>query len=157
MTSTTDTQDRRSGLRFGTRSMFVTIAVLGVLFAGYGWLNRRFFEPRRQSDAVEMRLESLASRRPNDMSPRQWESAVAWTLNLHGNSLIMFQAGGEQIRRLDQRLANKLAGEVNMDTIHWIWDEYAEICSGGARYQRFRAQMDDEIGRGGGNWGLNVP
>ena len=137
--------------------MFAAITVLAVLFAGYGWLNRRFFEPRRQSDAIERRLESLGRRRPNDMSPRQWESAVAWTLNLHGNSLIMFQADGEQIRRLDQRLAKKLAGEVNMDTIHWIWDEYAEICSGGASYQRFRAQMEDEIAQGGGNWGLNVP
>ena len=143
--------------RFGIRSMFVAIPVLAVLFAGYGWLDWRIGEPRRRSAAVQRQLESLVSRRPNNMSPRQWESAVAWTLNLHGNSLMLYQAKGTKIRNFDERLAKKLAGEVNMDTIHWIWDEYADICPGGANYQRFRSQMDDEIAQGGGDWGLNVP
>jgi hypothetical protein len=142
---------------FGLRSLFATITLLAFFFAGYGYLERAIFESRRQSDAIERRIRTLVVRRPSDMSPPEWECAVAWTLNLHGNSLIMFQAEGERIRKFDERLAKKLAGDVNLDTIHWIWDEYAEICPGGASYQRFRARMDDEISRGGGNWGLNVP
>jgi hypothetical protein len=157
MTRTGGNSNGRYRFRFGLRSLFATITLLALYFAGYGYLERAIFQPRRQSDAIERRIRSLANRRPNDMSPRQWESAVAWTVNLHVNSLIMFQADGEQIRKLDRRLVKKLAGDVNLDTIHWIWDEYAEICSGGASYQRFRAQMEDEITRGGANWGLNVP
>ena len=144
------------GLRFRLRSVFVILGVLAVLFAGYGWFHRKFVEPRRHSDAIERHIESLAARRPKDVSPRQWESAVAWTLNLHGNSLLMFQADGPNIRNFEKRLADKLSGDVNLETIHWIWDEYAKICSGGRQYQRFRAQMVDEIQSGGGNWGLKV-
>ena len=157
MTSNDGSSNGRHGFRFGIGSLFVAITVLAVLFAGYGWLDRRILEPRRRSESVHRRLESLARRRPNDLSPRQWESAVAWTLNLHGNSLVRFQADGTKLRNFDERLAKKLAGEVNLDTIHWIWDEYAEICSGGANYQRFRSRMDEEIGSGGADWGLNVP
>lgn len=139
------------------RSLFIILGVLAVLFAGYGWFYRKFEEPLRHSDAVKRHLESLVNRRPHDMSPRQWESAVAWTLNLHGNSLIMFQADGPTISKFEQRLAERLNGDVNMETIHWIWDEYAKICPGGESYQRFRSQMIDEIESGGGNWLMNVP
>lgn len=152
MTSNDDISKGHHGFRFGIRSMFVAITLLAVFFASYGWFDRRILEPRRQSEAVQRHIESLAGRCPRDMSPRQWANAVGWTLNLHGNSLIMFQADGTKIRKFDERLAKKLAGEVNMDTIHWIWDEYAEICPGGANYQRFRSQMDDEIEHGGGDW-----
>lgn len=147
----------RHGFRFGMRSLFVTLGILAVLLAGYGSYHRRYVEPRRYANAVERRLESLVTRRPPNMSPRQWESAVAWTLNLHGNSLMPFQAKGAAISSFDERLAKKLAGPVDMSTIHWIWDEYAGICRGGANYQRFRAMMLEEIESGGGDWGMNVP
>lgn len=152
----TETPPQR-GLRFGTRSLFVLITVIAIPLAGYAWLDRRFGEPRRQAQAVERRLESLAMRRPSSMSRRQWESAVAWTLNLHGNSLIMFQADASEIRTFDQKLAKRLSGNVDLETIHWIWDEYAKACPGGANYQKFRSHMDYEIKSGGGNWGMHVP
>jgi hypothetical protein len=97
-----DGAQQSPGIRFGTRSLFLGLFVLAVLFAAYGWLYRRIIEPRRHSDSVERRIESLALRRPPEMSPRQWESAVAWTRNLHGNSLLMFQADGPTIREFDQ-------------------------------------------------------
>jgi hypothetical protein len=146
-----------SNVQFGICSLFVLLAVLGVMFAAYGWVHRRIVEPQQACEAVHKRLISLAGRRPKDMTPRQWESAVAWTSNLHGNSLMFAQADGPTIRRFDQQLAKKLAGEVNMETIHWIWDEYAEICRGGANYQRFRPEMLNEIEQGGGNWGMKIP
>jgi hypothetical protein len=141
--------------RFGIRSLFVTLGVLAVLFASYGWFHRRILKPHQESATVQKHLESLVTRRPKEMSRRQWESAVAWTLNLHHNSLIMFQADGP--RFTDSNGVLKLAGDVDMATVHWIWDEYAAICSGGANYQRFRAQMVGEIESGGRDWGRNVP
>jgi hypothetical protein len=146
----------RHDFQFGMRSLFAVIGILAVLLAGYGWFHRRYVEPRHHAAAIERRLQSLVDSRPHDMSPRQWESAVAWTLNLHANSLISFQADGPAIANFDQRLAKKLAEPVDMHTIHWIWDEYDEICRGGANYQRFRAVMLEEIESGGGNWGMSV-
>jgi hypothetical protein len=67
------------------------------------------------------------------------------------------QADGPTIRRFEGQLAKKLAGDVNMETIHWIWNEYAEICPGGANYQRFKTVMMEEIEQGGANWGMNIP
>lgn len=148
--------EARAGFRFGLRWLFVVVALFAVVFAGYAWLDRRIMEPSRQTAAIENLLESLAARRPSDMAPRQWESAVAWTLNLHGNSLIRFQAEGKEIAAFQQRLAGKLAGPVDMATIHWIWDEYANVCAGGEKYQRFRPMMIEEIEAGGANWSMNV-
>ena len=147
---------RRLWHQFYLWHLFVLTVVVAILAAFFGWVLRQEASGRH-ARAVQKRIESLAARRPSDMTPSEWESAVAWTLNLHGNSLLRFQAEPATIRWFEQRLAQKLRGDVNMSTIHWIWDEYAEICSGGAHYQRFRRQMEDEIERGGGGWGLNIP
>lgn len=144
-------------LRFGLRTLFVAIFVLAVLFAVFGWFHRQVFEPHRHDNAIGKHLRSLAWRRPPEMSPRQWESAVAWTLNLHGNSMLHFEANNATMRDFNERLEQKLSGHIDMKTIEWIWDEYAELCPGGANYQRFRPQMLEEIEAGGGNWSLNVP
>ena len=45
---------------------------------------------------------------------------------------------------------------IDMKTIHWIWDSYADLGHGGKRYQRFRQQMINEIEKGGGNHGFAV-
>lgn len=153
----TETNRTPRRIQFGIRALFVVLTVLAILLAGYGWLYRKHIEPRQHTAAIEQHLKSLALRRPQELTPRQWESAVAWTGNLHANSLLRFQADGPAIRHLEQRLAKKLAGDVNLDTIHWIWDEYAKACPGGAAYQRFRPQMMEEIEAGGGNWGLTIP
>jgi hypothetical protein len=148
--------EARAGFRFGLRWLFVLVALFAVIFGCYAWLERRVLQPSRQTAAIEKLLESLAARRPSGMAPRQWESAVAWTLNLHGNSLIRFQAEGHEIAAFQQRLASKLAGPVDMATIDWIWDEYAQVCPGGENYQRFRPMMIEEIEAGGADWSMNV-
>jgi hypothetical protein len=94
------------------------------------------------------------------MTRGQWGSAVAWTLNLHGNSLLRFEADRSAITAFEKRLKGKLAGRVDMQTIDWIWNEYANLCPHGASYQRFKPQMLEEINEVGPNddvWGMNVP
>lgn len=90
------------------------------------------------------------------MAPAEWESAVAWTINLHGNSLLFVQADASTIRTFREALESRTKESVDMETINWIWDSYADLCHGGKRYQRFRKQMNDEIASGGGNWCLDV-
>jgi len=157
----TATSDRSNhSIRFGTRSLLATVAVLAMLFSAYGWFHRKIVAPRRHSDAVQQLIESLVNRRPPEITRGQWGSAVAWTLNLHGNSLLMFEADGPTIEAFEQRLEDQLTGNVDMDTIHWVWNEYANICPHGASYQRFKVQMQAEIDNVGPNtdsWGMNVP
>lgn len=149
--------DERPAVQFSFRGLALALVILGVCFAAIGWFYRGFVRPSQHTRAIERHIHSLAMRRPADMSPLQWESAVAWTLNLHANSLMRFQADANAIGRLEQDLARRLDDDVDMETIHWIWDQYAAVCRGGESYQRFRPQMLEEIERGGGNWGLDVP
>jgi len=127
-------------------------AVAGVLLitcAGL-WF-RRIQEPYRETQKLHELIQSLANRRPDQLTQRQWQTAVDWTNNLNGNSLVWEFKDGPAIRTLRQQLETKLEGEVNMDTIIWIWDRYAELCPAGARYQKWRKVMLDEIDNGGLN------
>jgi hypothetical protein len=146
--------------RFEHGLLLVIVFVVCGLLAGYMWFHYRIVVPRRHADSVERLLQSLVDRRPADVTRGQWGSAVAWTLNLHANSLLPFEADGATIAAFERRLQAKLQGDVDMQTIDWIWAEYARLCPHGASYQRFKAMMQDEIDTVAPDadaWGMNVP
>ena len=152
MTPTDVESSSRQGLHFTMRFLFVIVAFLPVLLAVSGWYYLEVVVPRHHFRLNGRHIESLSTRCPSDMSPRQWESALYWTIRLHWNSLMPFEVDGPSIRDLEQRLAKKLTGDVTMDTIHWIWDEYSQICPSSERYERkFKSQMMYEIECLGGN------
>jgi hypothetical protein len=148
--------DEPKPARIALWSGLLVLALILVLVTLAGWYYVRQ-QPFRWSRVIDAHLDSLVSRRPAEMSPRQWESAVAWTGNLHANSLVAHQADGPTVAALERRIREKLAGKVDLQTIHWIWDEYARVCPGGASYQRFRPLMMEEIEAGGASWSLEVP
>jgi hypothetical protein len=133
--------------RISLRSVLIGIAVLSVLLASFSALDRKFGEPSRRARDVERHLEMLEVRQPPPgLTHNQWQTALFWTINLHGNSRIRYEADGPTIAAFEERLVAKLAGDVTIDTIYWIWDEYARICPGGARYNnRFRSIMLEDI------------
>ncbi len=143
--------------QFGTRRLFLILSVVSMILAAGVAFYRSFIEPRRISDEIQSHLRTLATRRPQSMTPHQWEAAVAWTSNLHGNSSYSFLGDPNipAMRAFERRLAQKLEGHVDMQTIDWIWDEYAELCECGADYQKFRPQMYEEISSGQ-DWGYNI-
>jgi hypothetical protein len=118
---------------------------------------RQATEPSREAAKLHALILSLAVRRPNNLTSKQWESAIAWTNNLHSNSLPFEFTDGPAIRSLRLQLEAKLESPVTIETINWIWDQYAELCPLGARYQPWRKVMLDEIEIGGGNWGMTIP
>ena len=128
------------------------VFVCALITVAIWWPSESF----RESVKLRAVIESLAKRRPPNMEPRQWESAVAWTINLDANSLT-YRADASSIRSLREQLELKLESNIDMETITWIWDSYAELCTSGKRYQRFRQLMLDEIAAGGGNWSIDVP
>lgn len=110
--------------------------------------------PYREAEKIHVHILSLADRRPAEMTQSQWDSAVSWTNNLHANSLVWGYRNAPAIRSLRLQISSRLDGPVTMDTIIWIWDQYAELCPLGARYQTWRKVMLEEIERGGRNGGL---
>ena len=134
----------------------ITLLVIAVSVAVALW-HRQATEPHREAAKIRGLILSMASRRPDNLTSKQWESAVAWTNNLHCNSLVWGFNDGPAIRNLRLRLEAKLDSPVTIDTIKWIWDQYAELCPLGAKYQQWRKVMLDEIDNGGGNWGMVIP
>lgn len=119
-------------------------------------INRR----RAVSREIEGTIRSLVSRRPSGVTRGKWGSAVAWTLNLHGNSLIWVETEEATLRRFQGSLHNKIAGIVDMATINWIWDEYTKLTPHGRSYQRFKELMDEELAAVAPDediWGMRVP
>lgn len=146
---------QRRTWRFWTFIVVALVAIGGFAIFKY----QQWREPYRETRLLHDVIWRLADHRPPDMTQRQWESAVAWTNNLHCNSLT-FLATADSIRSLRLELEKRLDdsdSSIDMDTIHWIWDSYAQLCRGGERYQRFRKQMTEEIEAGGGNWGISIP
>jgi hypothetical protein len=125
----------------------------------FGWFYR-YHERRQVAYQIQATVKSLATKRPRTMTRGQWASAVAWTCNLAGNSVLGDEAQLGDLRRFQAELEEKTKGDVDMATIFWIWDQHARLTPAGKEYQKFREQMLDEIGSVGPNddpWGLHVP
>lgn len=137
------------------RPWVISLITILVIAAGFAWY-RDITEPYREAEKMRVLILSLADRRPASLSPKQWESAVAWTNNLHCNSLVWGFTNAPAIRDLRVRMESQLDREVTMDTIIWIWDQYAKLCPLGASYQKWRKVMLDEIDSGGGNWRMVI-
>jgi hypothetical protein len=160
MTPDTRPSEKPAPIQFRLRTLLIVVGVLSVVLACGTWYYRTIREPHVRSRQVEATLRSLVNRRPEHVTRGQWGSAVAWTLLLHGNSLVPFEADAGEIRAFQQRLNKKLEGEVDMATIDWIWDEYAELTPHGQQYQRFKEMRDEEMAGVGPNtdvWGMRVP
>jgi hypothetical protein len=94
----------------------------------------------RWYDHVRASLASLRLRRSPDVSQKQWQYVVGWTLNAHANCCAIREAVDLDAREeFSKQLDQKLAGTVDMGTIDWIWDELEKISRLGSHYsERFR-------------------
>ena len=136
--------------------LWITLLVIAAPVVAALWY-RQATEPYREAENIRVLVVSLTGRCPDNLTSKQWQSAVAWTNNLHCNSLVWGFNDGPAIRDLRLRLEAKLESPVTMDTTEWIWDQYAVLCPLGAQYQQWRKVMLEEIDSGGGNWGIAIP
>lgn len=134
--------------RYGIRHLIILVTLVGSFLGGFLWCDRTYRQPLRLDRSIRMLIVEMQARRPPELTPLQWENAVGWTINLHSNSLLPFQADVPTMRAFEMRLSKKLEGNVNLATIDWIWDEYARICPGGAEYQKYRAIMNEHVAAG---------
>ena len=87
---------------------------------------------------VEDRMLTLATKRPDDVSPQLWAFCLHCTWNLHTNAGgyndFDMAAKGEFLAEFDRRLNAK----VDLGTIDWIWNQYVEHSHGGLSYSKHR-------------------
>jgi len=93
------------------------------------------------------------------MTEGQWGLAIEWTLNLVGNSIPgQPDVDLSDLRRFQTELQEKAAGNVDLRTIHWTWDQVARLTRAGKEYQSFRRQMLEEIDAAGrARPGISLP
>ena len=145
------------------RRVCLVVAILllagGITF----WL--RVVEPvrrHREFDRnVQASLQSLAKKRPANVSRKQWENVVAWTLNAHGNCLAFHRSiPRDEMARFEVELKQHLAGQVSLETIDWIWDEIVRLTPGGQHYSdNWRPTLPErlkEFEEGNSFWGIEV-
>jgi hypothetical protein len=96
---------------------------------------------------VRADIYALASKRPADIPPGQWEFVVGWTVNLHANCNADFTKVDPNKRELfAAELEKKLRGPVDMSMIDWIWDEYERITQLGKSYSdKYRPTKSDDL------------
>src|SRR4051812_25269510 len=120
-----------------TRRLSLTVVAL-LLVSGVAFWHQVVEPIRRHGKfyrAVGADLESLAKKRPSDVSRKQWESVVAWTLNAHANCFgSHHRIPSDEMARFEAELKRRLAEPVDLATIDWIWDEIVRLTPGGQRY-----------------------
>ncbi|MDM4016811.1 hypothetical protein [Roseiconus lacunae] len=132
-------------MQFSLRKLLITTALAATCFALIVAWHHSIMGRVRYARRLESHIESLRGRRPSQLTISQWDCMVDWTRNLHGNSLIAFQTSTPQLAKFEARVAARLAGNVDANTIEWLWDEYAGVCPGGQNYQRFRLMVNDSL------------
>jgi hypothetical protein len=122
--------------QFTLQTLMVAVAAVAIVCSYVAWYNNRIVAPRRCCDEIRHIIESLATRRPPNVTVGQWEAALFWTENLHVSSMLSHEARLSELRKLRDDMREKVAGEVDMDTILWIWDRYAQTTPHGKSYNR---------------------
>lgn len=135
----------RMGKRFRLKTFIAVVTFFAFCCVCLVALEQSIVGRTHYARKLEAHIDGLIAKRPSNLSSAQWQCMINWTRNLHGNSLIAFQVSTRDIAAFEVRVGKKLSGNVDAATIEWIWDEYAKICPGGQKYQRFRIMMNKAL------------
>lgn len=145
------------------RQVSLIVAVPLLLGGGVVWIF--LLEPIRvhaefYSD-VRGQLQSLAKKRPPNVTPKQWENIVGWTLNAHANCFAHWhQLSQQDMKQFEVELRQHLAGPVTLETIDWIWDEIVRLSPLGQsysdNYRPTRPSRLQEFEESNVSWGIQV-
>lgn len=112
------------------RWLLAVVACLVAAGAAFWW---GLLEPYQRNldfcEATRAELQTLAKKRPANLSRKQWNNVVAWTLNGHGDILCAERYGipRAEMVRFEAELRRRLQGPVDLATIDWIWDEFERL------------------------------
>lgn len=118
----------------------------GLAIVWFGWM-QPIQEHLRWNREVRKDLHALYEKRPSDVSRRQWEHVVGWTLNLHANAGgIHSNVDPDWRDQFATELRRRLGGPMTIADIDWIWDEYAKHTKIGSDYSdQYRPRLSPEF------------
>ncbi len=128
------------------------VAIVGMTFFWF-WFLDPMLQHGRWYNRVRDDMKALTHKRPPEVSKGQWEFAVGWTINLHGNcgsinSLTSLNSTADANWRdkFATELERRLAGSMTIADIEWIWDEYVRNTTHGATYsEKWRPTKAEEF------------
>ena len=84
---------------------------------------------------IYLTIMSLASKRPPEVTQTQWNLAINRTTGLPSDRLLSGRVKVDDLRRFQRELEEKAKGNVDMELIFWIWDEYAKLSPATQEYK----------------------
>ena len=122
--------------------------VTGLLFLWF-----QYVEPIRSHgqwrNRVRADIETLAHKRPPEVSKGQWEFIVGWTITMHANcGSIGTTVEPEWREGFAVEFERRLTGPITLADIEWLWDQYASHTTYGLNYSdRFRPTQSKEFSK----------
>jgi hypothetical protein len=122
----------------------VWLLVIGIMLAVLGRWYYIWLRPHQVHSAAYQRLrdavESLANRRPANVTRNEWSYVIGWTLNGIANCcsipeyLNADRESHDRFLALPERFERKIGSGVGLDAIDWLWDKLEAISKYGERY-----------------------
>ena len=115
-----------------------TTAIVALLIYAFGvpmvfvYTRQEWTAVYRQQDAL---LRNLRPTHPDKVDPVAWEHGHGWLMTAHCNVCFPdYTSIAEMVRFRDDLERELAAKEVDLDTIHWIWDRLGETSPQGKGY-----------------------
>lgn len=85
---------------------------------------------------IETSLRRIYSKKPSELSEREWDFIVGWTNNAIGNCLIHpdYIVNESRFKWFAHEIDLKSNNTIDVEVIEWIWDELEAISKYGPRY-----------------------
>lgn len=131
-------------MRFSLRKLLAATLIAAFVLATVLWFQHSYRGRMRYDERIASHIRALATKCPSNLTAGQWQTLVSWTLKLHGNSELE-NLEVPKLREFENRIANRLEGKVDANSIEWIWDQYGEVTPSGATYQKFRWYVNAEL------------
>lgn len=128
-------------MQFRLRTLFWLVGVATIVMALFASFLRITEYPRLQQSGAQI-VESLRTRRPNDVPPQTWDEATGWAITAYHN--ICFSDGHAPLNELKAFIHDaeiKFNGPVDLSTVDWVWARLAKTGPHGQQYRdRFEPQ-----------------
>lgn len=126
-------------------NIFVLLLIVAIVAAASGFY--RYLDSRIANySRIETLIAQLAMTRPRDVTDPQWSGCIYWTWQLHtnygGDNYFDHAASCTFADEFEQRLD----GQVSLQAVDWIWDQYIQHTKGAQRYSdKYRPTTDEYL------------
>ncbi len=122
---------------------FVAALLAWFWFAGL----RPAEQHRRLYNEIAQSIDNLRHKRPSGFTRKEWAYVVGWTQNAQGNCCGSFYqiTDHEHFKRFADELKHRVADDVDLHTVDWIWDEFVAFSSAGPSYSEHRPTSRERL------------